>query len=111
VSVASPSDSYAGKGVEIYGCEQIHAEIQEALTNAQNTATRFGHAELDVEHVLLALIEQQDGLVPRLMAKMDVPLPSFSAEVVKELERRPKVSGRGRSPARSLFPRGSAGSW
>ncbi len=75
---------------------------QEALTNAQNTATRFGHAELDVEHVLLALIEQQDGLVPRLMAKMDVPLPSFSAEVVKELERRPKVSGPGAEPGKIL---------
>ena len=75
---------------------------QEALANAQNTAVRFGHAEMDVEHLLLALIEQPDGLVPRLIAKMDVPFPSFAAEVVKELERRPKVSGPGAEPGKIL---------
>ena len=75
---------------------------QEALTNAQNTAVRFGHAEMDVEHLLLALIEQADGLVPRLIAKMDVLLPSFAAEVIKELERRPKVSGPGAEPGKIL---------
>ena len=75
---------------------------QEALANAQNTAVRFGHAEMDVEHLLLALIEQADGLVPRLIAKMDVPLPSFAAELVKELERRPKVSGPGAEPGKIL---------
>ena len=75
---------------------------QEALASAQNTAVRFGHAEMDVEHLLLALLEQPDGLVPRLIAKMDVPLPSFSAEAVKELERRPKVSGPGAEPGKIL---------
>ncbi len=75
---------------------------QEALANAQNTAVRFGHAEMDVEHLLLALIEQADGLVPRLIAKMDVLLPSFAAEVIKELERRPKVSGPGAEPGKIL---------
>ena len=75
---------------------------QEALANAQNTAVRFGHAEMDVEHLLMALIEQADGLVPRLIVKMDVPLPSFAAEVVKELERRPKVSGPGAEPGKIL---------
>ena len=68
---------------------------QEALQNAQNYAVRFGHVEIDVEHMLLALVDQTDGLVPRLFAKMDVPLASFTAEVHKELERRPKVSGPG----------------
>ncbi len=75
---------------------------QESLAGAQNTALRFGHVEMDVEHLLLALIEQQDGLVPRLFAKMDVPLPSFAAELVKELERRPKVSGPGAEPGKIL---------
>jgi ATP-dependent Clp protease ATP-binding subunit ClpB len=75
---------------------------QEAISGAQDTAVRFGHAEMDVEHLLLALIEQQDGLIPRLFAKMDVPLPSFAAELVKELERRPKVSGPGAEPGKIL---------
>lgn len=75
---------------------------QEAITNAQNTAVRFGHPEIDVEHLLLALMEQADGLVPRLFAKMDVPLPSFAAEVVKELERKPRVSGPGAEPGKVM---------
>ncbi len=68
---------------------------QEALQDAQNIAVRFGHVEMDVEHLLLAVVEQADGLVPRLFAKMDVPLGPFTVEVHKELERRPKVSGPG----------------
>ncbi|HOO46412.1 MAG TPA: Clp protease N-terminal domain-containing protein, partial [Deltaproteobacteria bacterium] len=68
---------------------------QEALQDAQNNAVRYGHAEIDVEHVLLALVEQTDGLVPRLFTKMDVPVDSITAEVQRELERRPKVSGPG----------------
>ncbi|HOJ14442.1 MAG TPA: Clp protease N-terminal domain-containing protein, partial [Deltaproteobacteria bacterium] len=76
---------------------------QEAIANAQNTAVRFSHPEIDVEHLLLALVEQEDGLVPRLFAKMDVPMASFSAELVKELERRPKVSGPGVEPGKALI--------
>jgi len=68
---------------------------QEALQSAQNNAVRLGHQEMDVEHLLLALVEQEDGLIPRIFAKMDVPVESFAAEVVKELEHRPKVSGPG----------------
>jgi ATP-dependent Clp protease ATP-binding subunit ClpB len=76
---------------------------QEAISSAQNTAVRFGHPEIDVEHLLLALVEQPDGLVPRLFEKMDVPLASFSAELVKEMERRPKVSGPGVEPGKVLI--------
>ncbi len=68
---------------------------QEALQSAQNNAVRLGHQEMDVEHLLLALVEQEDGLIPRIFAKMDVPAESFAAEVGKELEQRPKVSGPG----------------
>ncbi|HPS94449.1 MAG TPA: ATP-dependent chaperone ClpB, partial [Deltaproteobacteria bacterium] len=75
---------------------------QEALQDAQNIAIRYGHPEMDVEHLLLALLEQPEGLVPRLFAKMDVPLTSFSAGLIKELERRPRVSGPGAEPGKVL---------
>ena len=74
---------------------KLTQKSQEALSGAQTTAVRYGHVEIDVEHLLLALIDQEDGLVPRLFAKMDVPLGSIAAEVTRELERRPKVSGPG----------------
>jgi ATP-dependent Clp protease ATP-binding subunit ClpB len=79
---------------------QFTQKSQEALQSAQNNAVRFGHQEMDVEHVLLGLVEQEDGLIPRLFAKMDVPLESFTSEVVKELEKRPKVSGPGAEPGK-----------
>ena len=75
---------------------------QEALQDAQNIAIRYGHPEMDVEHLLLALLEQPEGLVPRLFAKMDVPLTSFSAGLIKELEKRPRVSGPGAEPGKVL---------
>ncbi|HDP24871.1 MAG TPA: ATP-dependent chaperone ClpB [Deltaproteobacteria bacterium] len=73
---------------------------QEAIQTAQNVAVRYGHTELDVEHVLLALVEQSDGLIPRLFTKMDVPIDSVIKEVHKEIEGRPRVSGPGAEPGK-----------
>jgi len=47
---------------------RLTQKSQEALHDAQTKALRFGHTEIDVEHLLLALIEQPDGLVPRLLS-------------------------------------------
>jgi ATP-dependent Clp protease ATP-binding subunit ClpB len=74
---------------------KLTQKTQEAIQNAQNIAVRFGQVELDVEHVFLALLEQADGLIPRILARMDIPMDPVIAEVHKELDRRPKVSGPG----------------
>jgi ATP-dependent Clp protease ATP-binding subunit ClpB len=68
---------------------------QEALQSAQTKALRYGHQEVDGEHLLLALLEQPEGLIPRLLSRMEVPAESLKAEVERELSRRPKVSGPG----------------
>jgi ATP-dependent Clp protease ATP-binding subunit ClpB len=68
---------------------------QEALQSAQTKALRYGHQEVDAEHLLLALLEQPEGLVPRLLGRMNVPVELLIAEIEKEVERRPKVSGPG----------------
>ena len=47
-------------------------KTQEALHDAQTRALRDGHTEIDVEHVLLALLTQPDGLVPRLLERAGV---------------------------------------
>ncbi|MCD6571548.1 MAG: ATP-dependent chaperone ClpB [Deltaproteobacteria bacterium] len=73
---------------------------QEALQDAQTKAVRLGHVEIDGEHLLSALLDQPDGLVPRILAKMDIPVESFKAEVEKELQKRPKVSGPGAEPGK-----------
>ena len=46
---------------------RLTQKSQEALHDAQTKALRFGHAEVDGEHLLLALLDQPDGLVPRLL--------------------------------------------
>jgi ATP-dependent Clp protease ATP-binding subunit ClpB len=68
---------------------------QDALQAAQTKAMKYGHVEVDGEHLLLALLEQEGGLVPRLLQRIDVPVDSFREAVRGELEKRPAVSGPG----------------
>ena len=68
---------------------------QEAIAEAQNLAIRMSHQDVDVEHLLLALLEQPEGLIPRLLAKMDIRTESLIDQVNAELRRRPRVSGLG----------------
>jgi ATP-dependent Clp protease ATP-binding subunit ClpB len=70
-------------------------KTQEALQAAQNCALKRGHIEVDGEHLLLALVEQEGGLVPRLLQKIDVPVENFAAALRQELDRKPSVSGPG----------------
>ena len=41
---------------------------REALTTAQGLAAQYGHQEVDAEHLALALVNQEDGFVPRVLA-------------------------------------------
>src|SRR6202012_1195463 len=76
---------------------RLTVKTQEALHDAQTTALRLGHTELDTEHLLLALLEQRDGLIPRLLAGADVDTGALRAGLQQALERRPRVSGPGNS--------------
>jgi ATP-dependent Clp protease ATP-binding subunit ClpB len=71
---------------------------QEALAEAQSIATRMGHTEVDGEHLLMALIDQPEGLVPRLIDQAGADTAMLRADLEKELNRRPKVSGPGAQP-------------
>ncbi len=70
-------------------------KTQEAVQAAQNLALKRGHVEVDGEHLLLALLEQEGGLVPRLLQQIDVPVDNFATALRQELERRPSVAGPG----------------
>ena len=54
-------------GRSIMDPNRLTQKSQEALHDAQTQALRFGHTEVDGEHLLLALLDQPDGLVPRLL--------------------------------------------
>ncbi len=66
---------------------------QAALMEVQNIASRNQHQAVDVEHLLLALLEQEGGLVPRLFEKAEVAPDLLKAKVGEELNRVPRVSG------------------
>ncbi|MGM5063874.1 ATP-dependent chaperone ClpB [Rhodococcus qingshengii] len=76
---------------------------REALQEAQNVATRMGHTEVDGEHLLLALVDQQDGLVPRLLEQAGANVEALRSDLDRELSRRPKVSGPGATPGQVMI--------
>jgi len=64
---------------------------QEAIASAQSLSLRFGHQETDREHLLLALLQQENGLIPRLLERMGVPADGLIRSVEAELRRRPRI--------------------
>ena len=66
---------------------------QQALQSGRAEAIRLGHQQVDVEHLLLALLDQQDGLAPRLLDRTGAAVPALRGRVEQELACRPKVSG------------------
>ncbi|HTP16222.1 MAG TPA: ATP-dependent chaperone ClpB [Streptosporangiaceae bacterium] len=71
---------------------------QEALHDAQTRALRSGHTEVDGEHLLLALLDQAEGIVPRLLAQAGADPDQLRSGLEAELGRRPRVTGPGVSP-------------
>ncbi|MET8163328.1 ATP-dependent chaperone ClpB [Streptomyces sp. NPDC005329] len=77
---------------------RLTQKSQEALQEAQSAAGRLGHTEVDGEHLLLALLDQEEGLIPRLLQQTGTEPEELRAAVREELSRRPKVTGPGASP-------------
>ena len=66
---------------------------QEAIADSQSIALSMQHQQLDVEHLHLALVRQQDGLIPRLLQLMGVNVQSYAAALEGELKKQPSVQG------------------
>ena len=66
---------------------------QEAVQDTEKLAYEYGNQELEQEHLLFALLRQQDGLIPKLIEKMEIDLDHFKSNALKALEARTKVSG------------------
>ena len=65
----------------------------EAIQNAQSDAIEYGNPMLDQQHLLLALLQQEDGLIPQLLQKMEVNVNGLTQAVENEVKRMPRVSG------------------
>src|SRR5213594_4252134 len=73
--------------------DRFTIKAQEALQAAQAIAGRYSHQEIDCEQLLLALLEQPEGLIGPLLQKLGTPPAALAGEIEQELARRPKVQG------------------
>ena len=68
-------------------------KAQEAVRDAQTLATRYGNQQIEVEHLLYALLDQQGGLVPSVLTRAGVSVEPLKQAVENEINRFPKVTG------------------
>ncbi|WP_413798909.1 ATP-dependent chaperone ClpB [Streptomyces iranensis] len=77
---------------------RLTQKSREALQDAQTTAQRYGHTEVDGEHLLLALLEQPDGLTPRLIGRLGADPEAVRTLLEAQVARKPRVTGPGAAP-------------
>ncbi len=65
----------------------------EAVNDCEKLAYEYGNQEIEQEHLLVALLRQEDGLIPKLIEKMEIDLAHFTQNAQGKLAARPKVSG------------------
>ena len=73
--------------------DRFTLKAQEMLQDTQQLAERFGHQQIEPEHLLKAILEQRDGVVPPLLGKIGANRDQLISDVDHSLERLPKVSG------------------
>ena len=78
-------------------------KAQEAVLTAQQLAEQMSHAQIEPEHLLLALVEQSEGIVPEILRKMDVDPKPFAAALREELSRLPQAYGGAQPPMSQRF--------
>ena len=73
--------------------ERFTEKAQEAVVLSQQSAIKLDQQQVDGEHLALVLIEQEEGLIPRLLWVLGVNPADIAGEIKNELERLPKVYG------------------
>src|SRR5271165_548271 len=77
---------------------RLTEKLQEAVRAAQTVAVRHGNQQVDIEHLLLALLQQEGGLAPSILNKADIPVEAVRNQVQQAIDRLPKVSGSSGGP-------------
>jgi ATP-dependent Clp protease ATP-binding subunit ClpB len=73
--------------------DRFTQKAQEALLEAQNQAQKYQHAQIEPEHLLLALVTQEGGVVPAMLAKMGSPAQALLQDLEQALSRRTRAYG------------------
>ncbi len=69
----------------------------EAIQNAQSYAVEYGNPQIEQQHLLVAFLRQEEGLIPGLLQKMNVNVNGFLQAVENEVKKLPRVSGGGQT--------------
>ncbi|MBY0513339.1 MAG: ATP-dependent chaperone ClpB [Gemmataceae bacterium] len=80
-------------------------KAQQAVAGSQKIAARMNHQQIDVEHVLLALLDQEKGLAAAVLNKAGVSVDALTIKLQRELDRMPRVTGPDGTPER-FYPTG-----
>ena len=83
------------------GLGKLTAKFQSALQQAQQTAFKSAHPELKGNHMLLALLAQEEGIVGPILENAGVDVPRLKASVITALDQEPRVKGSGSQPQMS----------
>ncbi len=73
--------------------DKFTQKSQEAIFSAQQIAQDLHHQAIEPAHLLLALIRQQDGIIPALVTKVAGSVQALQEDLQNDLERRPKIQG------------------
>ncbi len=72
--------------------DRFTERAQDAAARAYEIVQRYGHTQVDTEHLCLALLEQNDGAVPQLLDRLNVDVEAMRARIDEELRASPKVA-------------------
>lgn len=75
--------------------DKMTIRVQQSLNDAYSEAVKYNHQQVDVVHLFLALVNQEDGLIPNIFEKMGVNINSLKNDLHLELDSMPKVLGEG----------------
>ena len=90
--------------------DQFTQKTVAALQRAQSIAIEYQHMQVEQEHLMLALTEDSNELIPQLLAKCGLSVPAFVNGLKENLGRIARVSGSGREPGKVYIANGPAGS-
>ena len=77
---------------------QFTQKAREALQAAQRIAVEYSNNTVEQEHLLAALAQQQDGLIPQMLTNMGTDPNAFAQTALQKVETLPRVTGNGRDP-------------
>ncbi|MGE5628275.1 MAG: ATP-dependent chaperone ClpB [Solirubrobacterales bacterium] len=75
--------------------EKLTLKVQESISEAQLTAVRYNHQQIDAIHLFFSIMKEEDGLIPNILGKMNINIKTLKSDISNVLDKMPKVLGEG----------------